>query len=384
MEVPHDLLAEKAVIGACLINQKARQKAVDLLSPSDFYSPQLSGAFVVIVTQHHAGQAVDSVTVAGAGVPMSVINEAKTEVPVSGNISTYAARIQQLAMLRRTIAWSTDLKQKAFDQDGEAVLEQLSNTPEMAIGYGGSVEPGIEASELRKIDTTQRFIVPNLLTRDDRLIITGPEGFGKSELLAQWAVMTASGIEWFSRAPFDPNLKVLFVDLENSISSIKERFVRLLDAAGSRYPNSLFIKSRPQGLNILNAADERWLDQLFNEHKPDAVFLGPLYKAFSGSERMPTAGEEAAAAAARCFDRLRVKHNCALVIEAHSPHGESGDRAGLRPYGASLWRRWPEFGFGLKPTGTDGATLVAWRGARHRDRVYPETIRKGNVWSWEI
>ena len=124
MEVPHDLLAEKAVIGACLMNQKARQKAVDLLSPSDFYSPQLSGAFVVIVTQHHAGQAVDSVTVAGAGVPMSVINEAKTEVPVSGNISTYAARIQQLAMLRRTIAWSTDLKQKAFDQDGEAVLEQ--------------------------------------------------------------------------------------------------------------------------------------------------------------------------------------------------------------------------------------------------------------------
>jgi len=381
--IPHDLIAEKAVIGACIFTPQTRQVAVDLLNPADFYSPQLSAAFGVILTQHHAGQAVDSVTLAGAGVDPVLLAECEFLVPVSGHIGTYAKRVAELAMLRRTIAWAGELSQKALDRETEDVLAQLGATDLLTRGIAAESDLATEASELRNLDVTQRWLVPRLLTRDDRMIITGPEGFGKSEFTAQLAVMTASGIEWFTHAPFPSGLKVLYIDLENPLPLIKERFVRLLAAAGDRYPHSLHIKSRPQGLNIRVPSDERWLDGLMDRYKPDILFIGPLYKAFSGSERAPSAGEEAAIGAAQVFDRLRVKHDCALIIEAHSPHGEGGDRAGLRPYGASLWRRWPEFGFGMKPNGTDDATLIAWRGARHRDRAYPERISRGKVWSWE-
>ena len=59
----------------------------------------------------------------------------------------------------------------------------------------------------------------------------------------------------------------------------------------------------------------------------------------------------------------------------------------VRPIGASLWLRWPEFGYGLRPaSGFDPAErlvdFVGWRGDRDV-RNWPKQLRAGSLWPWE-
>jgi hypothetical protein len=62
-------------------------------------------------------------------------------------------------------------------------------------------------------------------------------------------------------------------------------------------------------------------------------------------------------------------------MEAHSPLGVNGGKRPERPYGASLWLRWPEFGLYLSPEGY----LRHWRGDRD-ERQWPAAMKRGGEW----
>ncbi|MDP8958289.1 MAG: hypothetical protein M3N51_03605, partial [Actinomycetota bacterium] len=76
------------------------------------------------------------------------------------------------------------------------------------------------------------------------------------------------------------------------------------------------------------------------------------------------------------LDRLRASYGVALLLEAHSPYG-SGGSGPRRPYGGSLWSRWPEFGLHLAESGV----LSHWRGARD-EREWPSALTRGGEWPW--
>jgi hypothetical protein len=105
------------------------------------------------------------------------------------------------------------------------------------------------------------------------------------------------------------------------------------------------------------------------------VLLGPTYKLASGD---PTR-EEVAKAVADALDALRAEHQCALVIEAHTPYTNNSGRREIRPYGASLWSRWPEFGIFLDRNGR----LEHWRGPRD-EREWPSRLRRAEPWPWAL
>ena len=77
------------------------------------------------------------------------------------------------------------------------------------------------------------------------------------------------------------------------------------------------------------------------------------------------------------LDRIRVETGAALLLEAHSPHATGGGKRPIRPYGASLWLRWPEFGLSLSGEGH----LLHWRGPRD-ERDWPAALERGGEWPW--
>ena len=87
---------------------------------------------------------------------------------------------------------------------------------------------------------------------------------------------------------------------------------------------------------------------------------------------------------AEVLDDLRVAFDCALWIEAHSPHGEGGNRDGGRPRGSSLWLGWPNFGRFMERQNHDHrlVRLKPWRGDRHRQRSWPWGIRETPTVPW--
>jgi hypothetical protein len=230
------------------------------------------------------------------------------------------------------------------------------------------------------------WLVPDLIERGDRLILTGAEGLGKSFLVRQLAATMAAGLHPFTFAKIEP-LRVLLIDCENSLRQTRRLLARLEYAArrsGAKIPSgNLRIILRPEGINLL-AEDAEWLLERVIAHKPDVLFVGPLYRLHitNMNDELPARRMVAA------LDAARVRANCALVLEAHAGHGEVGAGFGgraVRPTGSSLFLRWPEFGYGLRipkdAEGTTVADVVPWRGPRD-ERTWPERLCHGAQDSW--
>lgn len=384
--IPQTPDGESALIGSMMLSNAARLGGLEVCATDDFFVPVHRSLFAAIAALEATETQVDAVTLSAAsGVPAAEIRAIEAQTPSSANWQSYVRLVVDAAASRRAIAFGDSVRAAGVDQDLEAVRRLVDQAPELLEAGPDMVDPAPEVSELAARDYERSWLVRGLLERGDRLILTGAEGWGKSTWLRQLAVQFASGIHPVFRTQEHP-LTVLHVDVENSEAQCSRAYRFMLEKAGDRYSGRrLFVAVRPQGLNLCGRPDQRWLEGLFHTHRPDVVMLGPLYKLFRGSVEHSKQSEEAAEQTSAVLDRLRTRYQCALLIEAHSPHGEAGDRANFRPTGSSLWLRWPEFGLGMRPVAGDRSRceVKAWRGARETDRCWPTELVKGAHWPWE-
>lgn len=235
-------------------------------------------------------------------------------------------------------------------------------------------------------DPEYDWVVPGLLERADRLILTGSEGLGKSTLFRQMAVTVAAGVHPFTGKHIRPQV-ALYVDCENGPSHMRRKLRGLAIQArqyGGGADRTMFVEGKHEGLDLTRGPDAAWLVRTVSAIQPAVLFTGSLYKMFEADPSK----EEPARAVAAVLDRCRAAANCAVVIEAHSGHGTGMDgKRNVRPNGSSLWLRWPEFGYGIRPG--KGMTpqnrfvdFVGWRGDRD-ERSWPKHLQAGGVWGWQ-
>jgi hypothetical protein len=241
-------------------------------------------------------------------------------------------------------------------------------------------------------DPPYDWLVEGLLERCDRLILTGFEGHGKSMLIRQLAVGFSVGLHPFTSVEIEP-IKVLYVDCENTRRQTRRNtrgMDRFVNAKGKRaQTENLRILYRGD-MNLLDMDDVAWLNERVTAHAPDLLIIGPLYKLHIDSPNDETVARQIVGA----LDQVRLRHQVAIITEAHAGHGEWGKNRSTRPAGSSLYMRWPEFGMGLKPedeqpdpnTVTE-MQLVAWRGARD-EREWPRKLSRGpagaDSWPWVV
>src|SRR5690606_7005957 len=115
------------------------------------------------------------------------------------------------------------------------------------------------------------WLIPNLLERQDRVIITGGEGAGKTYLMRQIAVMSAAGLHPTLLTPIDP-VKVLVVDVENTEKQWR-RAVRTLALkarlAGSADPEQTLQLACHGRVDITTDRDLGSIHRLVDEHEQD-------------------------------------------------------------------------------------------------------------------
>lgn len=132
---PHDLQAEKSVLGALLIDSAAVHLVIEFLKPANFYLPEHGKIFSAMVTLFEKQQPIDLVTlqselkkegtlkdVGGASYISDLINT----VPSSAYVEHYAHIVKDQWTKRRLIDLSSRMVEQSFDEKGD-VRKLLDN-----------------------------------------------------------------------------------------------------------------------------------------------------------------------------------------------------------------------------------------------------------------
>ena len=301
----------------------------------------------------------------------------------------YLANLSRLRRLE-VLGIRTQQATATTDADAQQIAATLLERTQQIINgieAEGDINTMTAGEFVNVTDAPYDWVIPGLLERQDRLILTGTEGLGKSVLIRQIAVCAAAGLDPFTRMKIEPQ-RVLIVDCENGPTKIRRGLRSLLIQArrhSSTADTNLFIEARPEGLGLTRPEDELWLVRHVNAIQPALLLTGPVYRLHSKDPNE----EKPARDVTRVLDRCRAIANCALVTEAHAGHGnaQTGKERPIRPTGTSLWLRWPEFGYGLRATDeyTDLNRIVdftPWRGDRE-ERNWPRRLKAGGEWPWE-
>ena len=384
MNVPYSEDAEEAVIGMMMLSRPALEETLDVLSADDFYKPAHRQVFTACRSLYHQGKTVDPGLVAlelRGAVERGELLRIQGSAPPSVSVEHYAGKLAELGAARRTITLSEELSKAGYSAD-------LAKVDSLLVGAADGLrreqaEPAIEASELAAMDFPRRWAVEGLLERLEVALFIGRSGFGKSTLMRQISVCLASGMHPFTRTPI-PALRVLIVDCENTWPAVQRSIRGLLALSGDRYRRLLWLQCRPQGIDLTQRRDARWLEALCARHKPDVLVTGPLYKMCRGAPGRLKNSEETAEIVTQVIDEVKVRYDLAVLIEAHKPHGDE-----YRVRGSAVWENWPAFSFGLVPDETyAGGRAVdidrsSTRGDREAGRAWPDRLVQGPIWPWE-
>lgn len=223
--------------------------------------------------------------------------------------------------------------------------------------------------------------------RPDGMFVFGRECIPthNTRLLWQIAMCVASGVNPFrTELRIDPQ-RVLVIDLEVGRGIRARGFRGLLEHADQAGLDSSLIRvwSRPAGLDLRTPEGQADLSAAVRAHRPRLITGGPMYK--MGLAEADGPGDFKAVSDA--LDRVRERHQCALVLEQHAPMAQAGKPRLLRPMGSVLWTQWPEFGKGLRPVPDQPHTydLPNFREDRETGRDWPTRLswRRGYGWPWE-
>jgi len=262
-----------------------------------------------------------------------------------------------------------------------AVFEEAKNRDreESAAKVGTKLAPK-PLGEILADEPTWDWLVPDLLERKDRLVVTGAEGLGKSHFLRQIAISMSAGVHPFKiREKVIPS-RVLVIDAENTEQqwSRGARYVtRLAEQHGSVSPRRMVQVSAGVRIDLTLRADVNQVRALITNMRPDVLYIGPLYKLLPKALNT----DDDAAPVIEALDSFR-ELGVTLLMEAHAGHARnSAGERDLRPRGASALLGWPEFGLGLAPVDESDLSMVRlaqWRNGREQ-RDWPKHLRRGQV-----
>jgi len=248
--LPHNLDAEKALLGAILLGQSPAALSV---GAEDFFLPEHRVIFSCASAMATEGVAVDLVTLSdalrthgqveaagGAGYLASLVDG----VPRVSNVEHYANIVREKAELRRLAHFGERLRESALETgataervramlEGEARVAQHPPESRSAIAL-------VSAEEfLRRSSGTERpWLAEGLLPAASQTIWQGRPKVGKSHSLLQLVFDMASGLPAFGRFNVRHAVRCAFVEMEEPEALTKARYAAMLRAHQGQGPEA--------------------------------------------------------------------------------------------------------------------------------------------------
>jgi len=310
-----------------------------------------------------------------------------TTAGFTGGVGYYAGKVREHSIRRYAHAALTRGLQKVTSgYDTYAAIDETMNELHAMPSPATSDDDTWTLDDIMGLQVSESaYTLPDLLRRNERLVLTGSEGGGKSVFIYQMLTGAAFGVDTFTQERCEPQ-RVLFLDVENNAFQAKANLDKIVPtlteiAEPGFKPEWRSMKRRV--VNLMATSDKADVIRRITHYSPDILYMGTAYK-------LTDAGDDAQAhravrAIQSTVDRIREELDCTVIVEHHAGHGFNNDRNAMRPEGSSYWLRWPDFGYGMQKLNAESGRLmrlVPWRGDRATDRKFPVAMASSGVFPW--
>jgi hypothetical protein len=383
---------ERWLFGAAMIRPDRLPVEALVLEPADFTGVGHGHLWAVILDMLSAGEEITAAQVAArlranGSLRPDLIQwlYSMMDVPSVTGIGGIARGIRLAAVARR---FRVELANTAEGLGPENVEESAERISRMAERFTAEAEPtaslprGLTTYDNLDLEEVRKpWVIPGFLRQGWRYVLVAGEGVGKGVLLRQVAICAHNGVNPFTFRPMRP-ARTLTVDLENPDEVIAHqrdlvwRRLRQTEDASLAVP----VFRRTNGLNIRDPRQFKELEKVIVTTTPELVVIGPLYKLFRS--KPGEQWDQVAADVQERIDELRSRHGFAVMIEHHAPSQTGQGKRELVPFGAAMWKWWPEFGHALR---RDGDTNRYKRERFRGDRIkipWPDAFDRSEDGGW--
>jgi KaiC/GvpD/RAD55 family RecA-like ATPase len=331
-QLPHNLDAERAVLGAILLDNAALTEALKHVSASDFFFDAHRRIFSRITAMCESQRPVDSITLlaelqskaeleAAGGV--AYIAALTDGVPKWTNVEHYARIVREKAVLRRIAHSSQALSERALETganpddlltQARAMFGAILPEPMKVVGGNGHLSYSL-MEFLKEEFPAPDHLVEGIIPRGGSVLI-----FALPHRLKSWFTL-ALALE-SSRAgtvmrclEAKKPVRTLLIQVEDFPGQLQWRMRELLRT-------QMFQSCDPSNVRViprcgLNLPDEAWYQNLLREteqFKADHVVFDVVRRIFRGDVNSP----KDTAAFLEQVDRLREATGCAATLVHHS------------------------------------------------------------------
>ena len=249
---PYNADAERAVLGGILLDDASLPRALELLTPDDFFLAQHVHVFGAMVDLRQKNVAIDLVTLseqldsvgeleAAGGVPY--LTTIPDGLPRSSNIEFHARIVKEKSILRKVIQATKAIQEQALAGTSETstILERAELIiAKLRSAVGSTCEPAAWREMFHSYaefeESTQlSFAIGGFLQNDGATMIGGLSGHGKTLILCSVAkaLLAGKGAKLWDLFPVEENcVRVVYLIPECSLAPFKHRLklFRIYDA----------------------------------------------------------------------------------------------------------------------------------------------------------
>ena len=152
---PSNLDAERAALGACLLDREALVNVTELLSPDDFYDLNYRDVYNVIVEMTRTGKPVDMLTLSAGLQDRGLLDKLGGQsflaaiidsTPTAANAEYHARIVRDKAIRRRLISAGNAIARMGYDES-KGILDPWGRPYQVIldVDFDGKIKSSIDA-----------------------------------------------------------------------------------------------------------------------------------------------------------------------------------------------------------------------------------------------
>jgi hypothetical protein len=297
---PHDLDAERAVIGSILQDPARLDEVRDVLRPDDFYADAHRRIFGhLLIMGNGGGGTIDATlllsrlrgsgdieAVGGAdGGAAANIAEAIHAVGNVANAAYFARVVKSKAEQRAVIHTATEVLRDAYNGIDAATLRRRLATAIDRIDAGGAVDfQPMTLAQLMQRDVAVEYLIDNLIVARQPILLAGPVKSLKTSILLDLCFALATGGHFLGYFRVLRSIPVAVLTGESGLPTVKDTLARIGRAANIDPANVTRLVISDRVPHLSNPAHLDAIRRLILDYELELLAIDPAYLALDGTE----------------------------------------------------------------------------------------------------